>query len=65
MEPVTIGPIPNEIILPKLAPRIIDKYSNCCNAFCPNPNKGICPRIKKAINIIRVHLSFSLKGSLF
>ena len=35
--------IPSDKILPKLAPKIIDKNSNCCKAFSPKPYKGICP----------------------
>ena len=45
IEAVTIGPIPKEIILPKDAPKIIDKNSKFAKALFAKPNKGICPRI--------------------
>ena len=58
MEAVTIGPIPKEINEPNFAPNIIDKYSNCANAFCPNPNKGTTPNIKNKTRTISVHFIF-------
>src|SRR3989338_7966146 len=63
MEAVTMGPIPKETMLPNDAPRMIDRNSNCCKAFSPSPNKGTKPMMKNNTRIIKVHLSFSLKGS--
>jgi len=43
IDAVTIGPIPNEMMDPKLAPRIIERNSNCCSAFSPRPKSGTSP----------------------
>src|SRR3989344_8221026 len=48
-------------MLPKDAPKIIDKNSNCCKAFSPNPYNGINPKTKKNNRINKVHFNFSLK----
>ena len=65
IDPVTIGPIPNERRLPNEAPKIIDKYSNCCRPFSPKPKSGTFPKAKKKTRIIIVHFIFSLNGNLF
>ena len=51
--------IPNDIIEPKLAPKIIDNCSNLANPFSPKPYNGITDNIKNATRTIR-HFSFSL-----
>src|SRR3989338_7211099 len=65
IEEVTIGPIPREMTDPKLAPRMIERYSNCARAFCPRPKRGTSPIPKKRIRMMLVHFNFSLKESFF
>lgn len=65
MDAVTIGPIPKLKIDPKLAPNIMDRYSNCAKEFSPNPNSGNSPSMKNMTSIRRVHFTFSLNPSFF
>ena len=65
IEAVTIGPIPKDIRLPKLAPKIIAKNSNLLNALSSNFTKGMLDNIKKQARMTKVHFSLILKLSFF
>ena len=65
MDEVTKGPIPSERMLPKLAPRMMDKISNRWSAFWPRPNKGTYPSAKNKTRQTPVHFSFSRNESFF
>ena len=60
MDAVTNGPIPSEMMLPKEAPKMIDKNSNSLQRIFPRPYKGTNPITKNKTRIIKVHFNFSL-----
>ena len=46
-------------------PKIIDRYSKFCSAFCPSPNSGTIPKIKNSISVVSVQMIFVLKETFF